>query len=243
MDVQPLRELGLSDNEIKIYTVMLKIDSSTASTISEKAGMYRPYVYDTLERLQEKGLVNFVYKNNKKFFSAAHPDTLLELIKAKQENLLTILPDLVSFTKLPKEETKVELYKGKEVIKVFFREALKSLQIYKEVCIIGADEKKYQERAPIEFERYFNECKKNGFRERVIAQEGSKFLPAPKETTEYRFIPKEYFSPNAINILQDKVMLIMWGTPDHLIIIRSKEMAEAYRKQFEMLWRDTKKKK
>jgi hypothetical protein len=156
---------------------------------------------------------------------------------------MTVLPELVSFTKLPQEETKVEIYKGKEIVKVFLRESLKSLKICKEILIIGADEKKYHEKSPIEFERYFNECKKNGFRERVIAQEGSKFLPAPKETTEYRFIPKEYFSPNAIDILYDKVMLIMWGTPDYLIIIRSEEMADSYRKQFEMLWKGAKKKK
>jgi hypothetical protein len=38
-------------------------------------------------------------------------------------------------------------------------------------------------------------------------------------------------------------MLIMWGTPDYLIIIRSEEMADSYRKQFEMLWKGAKKKK
>ena len=99
MDLQPLRDLGLSDNEINVYVVLLKIGSSTASTLSEKSGMYRPYVYDTLDRLQEKGLVSYVHQKNKKFFSAVHPDRLRKLLEIKQDNLATILPELISFTK------------------------------------------------------------------------------------------------------------------------------------------------
>ena len=241
MDVQPLKDIGLSDNEIKVYTTLLKIGSNTASTISEKTGLYRPYVYDTLDRLKEKGIVNFVYKKNKKFFSAAHPERLMDLVKMKEDNLSTILPELISFTKLPKEETKVELYKGKGVIKIFFKEALASLKIHKEVLIIGAEETMYQDRDPISFERYFNEIKKNKYKERVIVQQGTKYLPAPGSTTEYRFVSKEFFNPNAINIFPDMVMMIIWGTPDHAIIIRSKEMADSYKKQFEMLWKIAKK--
>ncbi|MBT3406942.1 hypothetical protein HN419_07340 [Candidatus Woesearchaeota archaeon] len=232
----PLKDIGLTDNEIKVYLTLLKIGTSTASSISERSGMYRPYVYDTLEKLQEKSLVSYVHKNNKKFFSATHPDRLLELQQIKEESISNILPELVSFTKLPREETKVELYKGKEVIKIQFREALKCLKEGGDSFIIGAEEKNYEKRDPIAFEKYFNDLKRYGFKEKAIVEEGTTYLPGPTETTEYRFVAKEFFNPNPTSILNDKVIMIIWGTPDYLIIIHSKQMADAYRKQFKLLW-------
>ena len=55
-----LKQIGLTENEIQVYLTLLKIGSSGVSTIAEHSGLYRPYVYDTLERLQEKGLVSFI---------------------------------------------------------------------------------------------------------------------------------------------------------------------------------------
>ena len=53
-----LKQIGLTDNEIKVYLTLLKIGPSIVSKIAERSGLYRPYVYDTLERLQEKALVS-----------------------------------------------------------------------------------------------------------------------------------------------------------------------------------------
>ena len=63
-----LKDLGLLENELAIYLALLKIGSSTAATIADKTGLYRPYVYDNLNRLMEKGIVSVVLKDNKKHF-------------------------------------------------------------------------------------------------------------------------------------------------------------------------------
>ena len=65
MDVkQVLSELGLSEGEIKVYMALLKLGSSPVSALKEETKLHRTTIYDFIEKLLNKGLVNHVIKNN-----------------------------------------------------------------------------------------------------------------------------------------------------------------------------------
>ncbi len=235
--MEELKQLGLNDNEIKVYVTMLKIGLSTASTISEKTGLYRPYVYDTLEKLIDKGLVSYVIKDNKKHFQADHPKKLIENLKEKEENIKKILPTLISFTKLPREETKVEIFKGKQIIKIVFKDIIRELSGTKgENLVLGVSEKRYTKQDPIVFKQFLNKLEKFNIKEKVIIKQGDKFMPGGKNTT-YKWLEEEYFSPATVNTYGNKTAITVWGTPNHMIMIDSKQIAESYRKQFYALWK------
>ena len=57
-----LQKLGIAGNEAKIYLILLRSGVSSAGDITKKSGIHRSNVYDALERLKEKGLINFVMK-------------------------------------------------------------------------------------------------------------------------------------------------------------------------------------
>lgn len=237
-EINVLKQIGLTDNEIKVYTALLKIGSSTVSNIAEHSGLYRPYVYDTLGRLQEKGLVSFVSKDNRKFFKAAHPFHLIEIQKEKLLELNKILPKLEGYMKIPKEETKVELYSGKKVVRVVQKDVLKTLlENGGESLVIGVDEKRFMKADPIIMKQFFNQLKKHKLKERVLVREGDNYLPAHSETTAYKFLPKEFFDPTSTFIYNDKVAIIIFGEPLHGLIIESKILSNTYRKQFNLLWK------
>ena len=61
-----LKELGLTDNEIRIYLLLLQEGTLNPTMVSQKLGLHRGYVYDVLERMQEKLVVNSILQNNKK---------------------------------------------------------------------------------------------------------------------------------------------------------------------------------
>ena len=61
-----LEEIGFSKNEAKIYLVLLRLGMSPISEITEKTGIHRRNVYDSIERLAEKGLVGSIANENKK---------------------------------------------------------------------------------------------------------------------------------------------------------------------------------
>src|SRR3989344_630506 len=237
-----LKQIGLTENEIHVYITLLKIGSSDVSTIAENSGIYRPYVYDNLKRLQEKGLVSYISKENKKFFQAAHPSQLIEIEKEKLEELNEIVPKLEAFIEIPKEETKVKLYSGKKVVSVIQKDVLKTLLEKKgENLIIGVDEKKFMEADPIIMKQFFNQIKKYKLKEKILVREGDNYLPAHPETTTYKFLSKEFFDPTSTFIYGNKVAIIIFGEPLHGLIIESEILSNTYRKQFNLLWKVAKK--
>ncbi|MBI5390393.1 hypothetical protein HZB02_02810 [Candidatus Woesearchaeota archaeon] len=238
-----LKQIGLTDNESKVYITLLKAGNSSVSKLAKESGLYRPYVYDTLKRLLEKGLVSFFSRDNKKFFKAAQPSQLLEREKEKIQELEKAIPTFEAFLTVPKENANVELYSGKKVVRVVQKDVLKALLEKRgESLVIGVDEQRFMEADPIIMQQFFNQMKQNRLKERVLVREGDNYHPSYRETTIYRFLPKEHFSPNSIFVYGNNVSIILFTEPLSGIIIRSKELAMSYRKQFELLWNVAKKK-
>src|SRR3989338_5650005 len=125
---EQLKELGLTDNEVRIYLLLLKQGMVNPSEISQKLGLHRGYIFDALERMQEKEIVNSILKDNKKYFQATSPENLIELLKFKLESLQKIVPDLMKIAELKKEETKVELHRGKRVYRILLRDMISNLK-------------------------------------------------------------------------------------------------------------------
>src|SRR3989344_6523255 len=174
MNTEALRSIGLTENEIKIYLDLLKSGSSTAYDISKRSGIYRVHVYDKLEQLMDKGLVTHVYSGAKKYFQATHPTKIKQYLEdqkraleVQEQEVDSILPELEAMTKVPKEDTFVEVFKGKEGLKYFLKDIIKTEQ---EVLITGIDDKKYQDTLPIFMKQYFRDLRKNNIKEREIGR-------------------------------------------------------------------------
>ncbi len=237
------KDLGLTENEITLYLCLLKLGSSTASQIAKNSGIYRPYVYDTVEKLLEKGLVSYIITENKRVFQAVHPHHLLDIQQQKTEQLLQIMPQLESFVKLSKEESKVNHYSGKKVVRTIQKDVLHTLLKERtENCVIGVNEKRFMEIDSVIMHQFFNQMKKNKLKERILVREGDNYLPGHKEVTTYRFLPKQFFDPTSTFIYGNKVAIIIFSQPLHGIIIKSALLAQTYRKQFELLWQYAKEK-
>ena len=241
MDKNILKELGLTNNEIEVYLTLLRSGSISVNTIAEKSGLHRQAVYDALDRLLEKGFVSFVIRNNKKYFQGINPEKILEYLKEKEDKFKSILQDLVNLTKLPREDTFVEVFKGKEVIRTVYRDIVKEFQKNPgEVLISGVDERKFIEEDRIALLQHIKKLQKLKCKERIIVKEDEKyFVEGPQ--TEYRWISKESFSPTAIFVYNNKLTTIILGNPNYAIMIENRNLADAYRKQFNLLWKISKK--
>lgn len=91
---EKLKEIGMSEKEAKVYIILLKMGSSTASKISKKSNLNRVTTYSLLESLKNKGFVSYSIKSGVKYFESADPKTLLSSLKEKKENLKSVLPKL-----------------------------------------------------------------------------------------------------------------------------------------------------
>ncbi|MDP1689088.1 MAG: helix-turn-helix domain-containing protein [bacterium] len=136
--LEELKKIGLSENEAKVYLVLLEIGSATADEIAKKAGVKRPTTYVQLEDLMNKGLVSSFEKIVKKggaektFFRAEDPDHLQKLVetenKKAKERMLVLeksLPELGRLFQFAGSRPKVRFFEGKEGLQTMQDEAFK----------------------------------------------------------------------------------------------------------------------
>ena len=62
MEIETLKQFGLTTNEAIVYQTLLGLGPSLAGQISKKTGLHRRTVYDTTERLIKKGIIGYIQK-------------------------------------------------------------------------------------------------------------------------------------------------------------------------------------
>ena len=242
MDTTVLKEIGLTDHEIKVYLTMLEEDENLASNIAEKTKINRSLMYTILNNLMEKGMVSYVIKENRKYFMATDPEKIInvlkdreELIKQQEEAVMRIIPDLKKL-KLPQRETvKVEIYKGREGLKTMFENILKVGEDYN--CLgysaISVD-------IITHFWVHWHKKRvKMGIKRKIITKEqmrGHKAMQLP--LTIARYVPDVYNIPISTMIYGNNVWIALpAGKGDQVsILIESERIANSYRNYFNLLW-------
>ena len=229
-----LKELGLTDNEIKIYLVLLEHGVLNPTKLAEKTGLHRSYIYDTLERLLDRGIINTVLIDNKKHYQPVDPKALREIFELKLRQLDTILPQLSGLFQSTKEETRIELHRGKRVYRTLIKDLVANIKKNDVVYLLGVDENILETVEPIYLKQYFNIIKDKNVKEKIIIARGGKKLD--EGHLEYREIDPKFLDETTVVIYQSKVFIFIWGTPYHLITIESPKVANTYKKQFELMW-------
>ena len=87
METESLRNLGLTDSEIKVYLALLELGSTTKGPIVDKSRVASSKIYELLEKLSQKGLISTVIRSGTRYFEAAPPSRLLDYLKEKEANL------------------------------------------------------------------------------------------------------------------------------------------------------------
>jgi len=239
-----LRELGLKENEIKIYLESLKIGPVTVGNLAKKTGLYRTYVYDILEKLIDLGLVKYVITSNKKHYQAEEPKKLFEWITEKEEKLkkekeiITNIIPLLEKLKKQEEEHKAFIYRSKKGIKTIFEDQLEEKN---KILVLGA-QGKFRKAFPIYWEQWVRRLNKLKIPIKVIYNAS---LRKRKEevkklnlrTAELKFLPRDFDFPSTVNIWHNKVATILWTEQPFAFVIESKEVVKSYKNFFRILWK------
>ncbi|MEN9626067.1 MAG: hypothetical protein RL557_395 [archaeon] len=226
---EELKELGLTENECKVYLALIDHGPSLAGFISRRAGLHRRNVYDVTEMLIKKGLVGYILKNNWRYFEASDPRKIIEMMHEKESLLQPVIDQLSEKFNATKEKQETNFYKGKEGLKTVFEDQLQ----YKEILILGASIKAY-EILQFYFIWYDKKRKQKKIRSRIITSD-KKIRKVP--LAQIKYLPEKYVSPVAVNIYGDKTAIILWAAEPLAIVIKNKEITEGYKNYFEILWK------
>ena len=235
---QELREFGLSDNEIKIYLSLLRRGVMSPTEISKETGFARPYVYDVLQRLQEKGVAGTIVRNQKRCFTAVPPNQLVELSKQRLEALEKATSDLKALKFTTEQNINVELQTGRFVFRTLLNDILIHLKKGDEAIFYGIDDDTLIAADPlieIRLKQYLAKIVRNGITERLTCKKGTRKISEAKTTT-YRFLPEKTIGNLAFVTYADRLAIFMWGNPNYLVFIQSKSVASSYKNQFDILW-------
>lgn len=235
-----LTNVGLTKNESKVYVALTEIGSTTITKIADKSKVHRVNVYDAVKKLQKRGLINTITKDEKIFYQASDPDMLLNILKEKEVALQSIIPQLQLNQELATTKSDVMLFEGVAALRNIFNSFLEKGV---ERLTMGVP-KNAAEKVGTEFlNAYHKRRAEMKIKMRHIynrgADERSKFLTSNNLLTEVRFLPRENDSPVATDICGDEVLFTMLGDENQkpiMILIRNKTMADAYRNYFELLW-------
>ncbi len=243
MSNSELQEIGMTEKEAEVYLALLRLGSSSASAIIQKTGLHRAVVYDLLERLIEKGLASYATVGRKKFFEAANPNRLIEILKEKEQKIQNVLPSLLELSKF-QSTLEVKIFKGKQGIKSVLEDIIRSKP--KEWLSLSSGGETYKT-IPYFLEQFHKERIKLKIKVRGLltnnstAKKRGKALSA-MPFTKIKYLPKTIQTPTVINIYGNSINFycVTKNEIPFIILIESKELADSFKKYFEWLWRISK---
>lgn len=246
-DESLLQGLGLSANEIKLYTTLLKLPEATMPLLVEESGLARTLVYYLLEHLFEFGLARSFKRGKKTVYQAESPERLHDVVRKMSEDVERkknaigeLVASLSSVYRLAQHKPGIQFFEGVKG----FKEALYDTLTAKETIYAYSDED-----AILAYAREIND---EYVARRLRAKKAKKLLvldtPATRTycgqqkknpLTEARFLPKAVAQfRTGLEIYDDKV-LYMTIRPDNImsVLIRDPDIYAMHRSLFEAVWK------
>jgi len=237
-----LRKIGLSPNESRVYEALLQTGEASVQTTSLKSKVHRRNVYDSLNKLIDRGLVSEVFVKGEKHFKPINPMRLLDLLKEKQDLLENALPSMLDKFTSKEEQEEAYFYKGMSGFKNYLQDILKTKET---VYFIGAKAFWLDPRLKHFLPRFQRERKKLGIKfmhlfDHEVKEKKPEILKFVGKS--YKFLPKKYSSPAAVDIFGPYVVTFVGVGIGELeaepmqFVMKSQRLADGYRKYFEFMW-------
>ena len=245
MDIELLEDLGLTGSEIKTYIVLLELGTSHAGKIIEETQLQSSVTHRALLSLIKKGLVSYIQQGKHKVYSATEPEYFLKYIDAKKKRFEELLPKLKEKQMMQKKETHTSMYKGKKgILEVYYKLILLPKG---EFLTFGGSRETTDFMGLTWWKNMYAKRIANKLSQRHIASD--EVLPyidsfLKMKQTKIKFLPKETFGQyQETAIISDYVAITIFADEGYCILIKNKDVADGYRKNFEMLWKLAREKK
>lgn len=238
--IEPLKNLGLSEKEVRIYLALLQLGPSTPYQIAKKAEIKRPTAYVIAEELVEKGLIVHVPGEKKRNYIAKSPEAFFEEREEKLHRAKKILPELKSFQRGISEKPSILYFEGIAGLRQAYQYKQKELHGKEIVGFFASAEDASPGVMDVFIE--WNEYKeKHGPRVRGLTvdapslQSLSKFIGTNLKT---KFLPPELYDAKcSIESCDNQFVRICLIESAQTLIIESPKFAETMKEAFELIWK------
>jgi sugar-specific transcriptional regulator TrmB len=235
-----IQDLGLTENEAKVYLSALSLGSSTVLKIAKEAGIKRTTAYPLLETLKAKGLISSEIKGFKTSYVAEGPEKLEQILELKKERFKEILPGLKAMAELKGGESFIKYYEGVEGTRNVYNHILDDLKPGDDYVVIS-DMEQFLGMDPDYFLKFIERRAKYNLKLRAILQDTPdahehKSLEAKTKMVIKLLPPNTELTANMV--VTPHRLIITQMTPSIMtIVIENKSIVQMQKEQFEIMWR------
>ena len=240
MHEELLSELGFSRNESKIYFSLLKNGLSNPTKISSSTSIHRTNVYDCLDRLIEKGLVGYIYKEGKKYYQASDPNKLKDILQEKEQKLYKILPEMLRLKQTSPNKELAEIHRGMKAVRMNLYSFLRKRN---PILVYGIPKIALSLMEDFILIYHKKRIRRKTIMKHIYDEDATKRIEQLNKMpyTYAKYLPKMKNSPVSTNVCGDEIVFILWSEVPYIIKIKNKEIANSYKNYFELLWKIAKK--
>ncbi len=242
-----LKEIGLTDSEIKTYLFLLKNGTSTKTPLVKSTGISGSKIYEVLHRLSQKGLVGITLKNNIQQFTASSPEKIKEYLHRKKEEITNaeqeinhILPSLLSLKKLSPSTPHVALFTGWEGLATVYQEAFAEIKSGKreKMYVIGASKGQNTPQTERFFMKYGKLALERTNLKIIFNTSAREYVKRIEKHIQITYNKRFLFykTPTELSVLGNTAFIVMLHHEPLIIRIKNKETADSFKQYFEVLW-------
>ena len=235
-----LEELGLLENEARIYLALLELGPETILRLSRHSGIKRSTVYTAVSSLTEKGLVNIQAKGRKRLFAAENPERLESLLERRRSDFRRLLPRLsAEFHQTRESESFIKHHHGISGIKTVYERFLSELRPGDFYYAISNQEKLFG-LDPSFFESFTERRSQIDVRFRLILQDTA-HARTYRQSERFsrgvvRLLPAERAVNTCIIVVPRRVIIVQLVEPVLAMEIDNPHVVHSQRMTFELLW-------
>jgi HTH-type transcriptional regulator, sugar sensing transcriptional regulator len=239
--VQTLKEIGLEEDEAKVYLSALCIGEGTVLKISRLCGIKRTTIYGIIDSLKEKGLIKINLKGLKKVYVAENPEKLESVLEKRKNEFKNKLPEFMALYKLKTGESVIKYHTGIRAMQNIYMETLGEIK-HNEDYLVITNQEKWFNLNPDFAQNYIEKRSKLNIKTRLLFQDSEISREHKKFERNYNQQIKILPQSNPLNvdtILLPSKMIILELTPPYItVVIENKSIIELHREMFEMVWQN-----
>ena len=243
-NLTPLTAIGLSENDLQVYSFLLKNGESGAPKIKDELDLHPQLVYRSLDHLAEKGLISQYSRGTWKKYKAAPMTEITDMAADLKRSIDRSLEQLAQNIAKEENPDHIRVYLGQDA---FVKQTYEHAKIIPkgDNLDVMSSKKDFYEVTGEDWKKINRLRNQRNLKMRLLS------FPDLKQTeeeqfgrndpnNEIRFISKDLDSPVAIAVGGNRALVSIWGQEMFVIVIDSPIFVADQKKYFELLWQKAK---
>lgn len=237
-----LLQFGLNDSDVSIYLTLNRLGESDIPTLTRETELSRTAIYDSINVLTEKKLLEHRKVGRTAYYNTSHPQHLANLIHEKRQSdfelertMESSIKELTKNYNLVSHKPGVYFFQGKEGIMKMYEEFYQN-----DVPVQSIEEKGEMLKFLGDYAyEYVEKRMAHRMPNRCIAPDlNTMNTTDPKKLREVRLVPTDKFPFRMdIKIAGPKTVLVTFDKNNAMgVMIDNKEIAENFQILFDFLW-------